>query len=82
MVDDGIILSVALGRGFYWSNGMTDRRDASNTNDSMGTPVVVEGRISLGVSISFTLHNSSIGETNHAEKKGKMLSHDFAGVLL
>jgi hypothetical protein len=79
LVDDGIILSVALCGSFYWANGMTD---GCNTHHSMRTTVVVKPRISLGISVSFTLYNSSIGKTHHAEKKCKMLSHGFAGVLV
>lgn len=82
MVDDGIVLSVALGGSFYWANGMTDGCNTGNTHHSMRTTVVIKPRISLGISVSFALHYSSIGKTHHTEKKCKMLSHGFAGVLV
>ena len=70
LVDDGIIFSVALSGSFNWSsrNG-----NGGNSYDSMDATMVVKAGI--GFRISFTLHNSSIGETHHAEKKCKMLKN-------
>merc|ERR1711881_689248 len=76
LVDDGIIFGVALSGSFNWSNSVGNRGSYS-----MDASMVVKCGIGFSISISLTLHNSSIGKTHHAEKKGKMLSHGYAGFI-